>query len=182
MKRKIGLPIITALVVAVATPATGQQQHKNSSGSHVLLIARIPETLHFAVNEAASPDSVTGPEQQGRPQVASSISTSWVLAKGRDRVDTLARVNRPLASPLIALAAPTGLPGYSESTAESFAGFHLPIRPLDQISRLDSLTITDANLAATNTICLSDSMDPEKPPLPEAGYAGTMKIQVQALP
>ncbi|SRR6266481_273661 len=185
MRRKLRLPItlIMALMVAAGVSATAQQQsRKSSSSSHVSLIARMPETLSFAVNDRAPSGAITGRVQETPHQVANSITTSWVLARGRAQIVTLARVKRPPSPILVALAGPFGLPGTGESTAEGFSGFHLSLRPMEQTSRLDSFTITNANLAATNTTCLSDSVNPEETPLHDDGYAGMMKIQVQALP
>ncbi|HET6841587.1 MAG TPA: hypothetical protein VFK06_07855 [Candidatus Angelobacter sp.] len=185
MRRKFRLMIalIMALMVAAGVPAAAQKQSgKSSSSSHVSLIARMTETMSFAVNDRAPSGAVAGPVPETSHQVANSITTSWVLAKGRTQVVTLARVKRPPSPILVALAEPYGLPGTGESTVEGFSGFHLPSRPVEQISRLDSLTITNANLAATSTICLSDSINPEETPVHDDGYAGMMKIQVQALP
>jgi hypothetical protein len=182
-KFRLTIALTMALMVAAGVPSAAQQQsRKSSSSSHVSLIARMPETLSFAVNDRATPGAITG-QGQGTPhQVANSITTSWVLARGRTQVVTLARVKRPPSPILVALAEPYGLPGTGESTVEGFAGLHLPLRSVEQTSRLDSLTITNANLTATNTTCLSDSINPEETPSHDDGYAGMMKIQVQALP
>jgi hypothetical protein len=181
-KFRLTIALIMALMVAAGVSSTAQQQSgKSSSSAHVSLIARMTETLSFAVNDRAPSGAVAGP-QLNTHQVANSITTSWVLARGRTQVITLARVKRPPSPILVALAEPYGLPGTGESTVEGFSGFHLPLRPVEQISRLDSLTITNANMVATNTICLSDSINPEETPAHDDGYAGMMKIQVQALP
>ena len=185
MKRKFRLTIalIMAFMVTAGVSATAQQQsRKSSSSSHVTLIAQMPETLGFAVNGRAPSGAVAGPVLETPHQVANSITTSWVLARGRTQVVTLAQVKRAPSPILVAMAEPYGLPGTGESTVEGFSGFHLPLRPVEQTSRLDSLTITNANLVATNTIYLSDSINPEETPSHEDGYAGMMKIQVQALP
>ncbi|HLY98717.1 MAG TPA: hypothetical protein VKT33_06595 [Candidatus Angelobacter sp.] len=181
-KFRLTIALIMALMVAAGVSARAQQQSgKSSSSSHISLIARMPETLSFAVNDRAPSGSITGP-QPDTHQVATSITTSWVLSRGRTQVVTLARVKRPPSPILVAMAVPAGLPGMGANTAEGFSGFHLPLRPVEQTSRLDSLAITNANLVATNTVYLSDSINPEETPAHEDKDAGLMKIQVQTLP
>lgn len=173
--------LVASMVVVAALPATAQQK---SHSSHVSLIARMPETLAFAVNSpGGSSDSLTGVGQTASPQIANSVSASWVLGRGRAGIVTQAYVNRPQSPVLIAFAAPDGAGFYGGTASDDFRAFHLPTQPKASSSRLDSFVITDSNRSATNTISLSDSVESGVKTLsPEDTYTGTMKIQIQTLP
>jgi hypothetical protein len=167
-------------MTVAGAPVAAQERSK---ASHVILIARMPETLSFAVNNGGPPDSFTDVSHPAGPQVVSSITTSWVLGKGRAGIVTWTYVKRQQAPVLLAFAAADGISGYGGRTSDGLLSFHLPTSSLVSSSRLDSLAITGSNRVATSTVSLSDSKDPAPAgQRPEDVYIGTMKIQLQALP
>lgn len=171
---------ITVVMIAASIPGAAQQR---SNSSHVILIARMPETLTFVVNHGNLPGSIPDAGQQETKQIARSVSASWVLGKGRSRIVTWAHVTRPQLPVLLAFAASDASGIYGGRAGVSDAGFHLSMQPQSSSSRLDSLALTGINLAGSNTLSLSDSMDPAPTAeLPEEDYNGTIKIQVQTLP
>lgn len=174
-----------AVLLAVAGPMAAQRKPKQGpERGQILLIARMPEALTMGLNKglpqgsAASSATFDSPKV---PSVATSVTASWALARGRSQIVTWSQVKRSAVPAIIALVIPLGIHRYGETFTDSPLGSGLATSVSNR--KLEILNITDANRVAASTVSLADPL--QSIPAAELtgdAYPGTMKIQVQAIP
>lgn len=186
MQGKANFAAVLALLAGLMAATRPMAAQQKSRSSQVVLIARMPEILTLALDGNAK--SGTGASRQGfdyadPPATVASVTSSWVLARGRSHIVTWTHIKHPAAPVTLALAVPGGIGPYGETFTDSPLRFTLPSRPSISTRKLNILNITDSNRAAASTVSLSDSIEIAPPAaVPEDAYIGTMKIQVQAVP
>lgn len=172
-----------AILMAAAGPTAAQQKSKSGQ---IVLIARMPETLTLALNRNVKSGigaSSQGFDYAGLLATATSVTASWVLARGRSHIATWSHIKHPAAPVTLALAVPGGIEPYGETFTDSPFRYSFSARPSVSSRKLDILNIADSNRAAASTVSLSDSIETAaSAPVPEDAYLGTMKIQVQVVP
>lgn len=178
------LMVLAVLLAAAGSMAAQQKPKRRPDRGRIFLIARMPETLTMGLNKnipQGSAASSSAFDSSKVPSAATSMTSSWVLARGRSQIVTWSQVKRPAAPAIIALVIPSGIHRYSETFTDSPLGYGLATSVSNK--KLEILNITDANRAAASTVSLSESLQ-TIPAVELTGdaYLGTMKIQVQAIP
>jgi hypothetical protein len=153
----------------------------NSKPATVTLIAVMPERLSLGVNPKAILSSSLALNSSPGTETAASITTSWSLLPGRAQVVIWAHVvdSSPV---LLASAMDLGGNPFADGSA-GFPGYRIPASNPTLHLKIDSTNLTQPGRTSTNTVDLPLEINEIPAPLlPQDPAAGTVKIQVQALP
>lgn len=172
------LTVLSVLITA-AVPSAAQLQ---SHSAQITIVARMPETLGLAVNSSAPLSTAVTVNNPDSRTLATGVTTTWNLERGRAQVATWADIDRKIAPVQVALATGIDVSPFTGASAEPRLPYKLTLPRTTSSTELDATSLGASNLLGAKTISLSDSSGTSEPQAASKdAYAGTIKITVQAV-